>query len=224
MRDEITKIFLTEISPYITGIKSVAVVGGSEKDPEAKILIEMGIDSIDYYGIDPGTIQLDLNFPYQPNKNYDLVISSQVLEHIYDVRQGLQTLANLTSIGGFLWIGCPASNRSHGSPHYFSAGYQPELIINLLKLFSFNQLSSGVLGSKRLYFMTHALRVWPSSRELKHPILSYDFNRRNEKIIMKFIRFFYDLPGRVYSAAISDKYLTTIEYATETYVFGQKIE
>jgi hypothetical protein len=159
MRDEITKIFLTEISPYIAKIKSVAVVGGNQMDPEAKILIEMGINSIDYYGIDPSMIQLDLNLPYKPSKNYDLVISSQVLEHIYDVKQGLQTLANLTSIGGFLWIGCPASNRSHGSPHYFSAGYQPELITNLLKLSSFNSLSSGVLGSKRLYFMTHALRV-----------------------------------------------------------------
>ncbi len=224
MRDEITKIFLAEISPYITEIKSVAVVGGSEKDPEAKILVEMGIDAIDYYGIDPGMIKLDLNSPYKPIKTYDLVINSQVLEHIYDVKQGLQTLANLTSSGGFLWIGCPASNRSHGSPHYFSAGYQPELIINILKLFSFNQLSSGVLGSKRLYFMTHALRVWPSKGELRHPVLNYDFNRRNEKIIMKFIRFIYDLPGRVYSAAISDRYLSTIEYATETYVFGQKIE
>jgi hypothetical protein len=223
MRDEITKIFLTEISPYATEIKTVAVVGGSEKDPEAKILVEMGVDSIDYYGIDPGMTQLDLNFPYKPSKNYDLVICSQVLEHIFDVKQGLQTLANLTSIGGFLWIGCPASNRSHGSPHYFSAGYQPELIINLLKLSSVNSLSSGVLGSKRLYFMTHALRVWPSRRELKNPILSYDFNRRNEKIIMKFIRFFYDLPGRVYSTAISGQYLTTTEYATETYVFGQKM-
>jgi len=223
MRDEVIKIFLTEISPYIAKIKSVAVVGGNLNDPEAKILMEMGIKSIDCYGIDPGMIHLDLNLPYKPRKNYDLVINSQVLEHIYDVKQGLQTLANLTSVGGFLWIGCPASNRSHGSPHYFSAGYQPQLITNLLKLSSFNSLNSGVLGSKRLYFMTHALRVWPTNRELKHPILNYDFNRRNEKIIMKFIRFLYDLPGRVYAAAISDQYLTTIEYATETYVFCQKV-
>ncbi len=224
MRDEITKIFINEITPYLSEIKSIAVVGGNEKDPEAKILIEMGMNSIDYYGIDPGLIQLNLNFPYRPVKNYDLVICSQVLEHIYDVKEGLQTLANLTSVGGFLWIGCPASNRSHGSPHYFSAGYQPELIINLLKLFSINSLTSGVLGNKRLYFMTHALRVWPSSRELRHPILNYNFNRRNEKIIMKFIRFFYDLPARVYSASISAQQLTTVEYATEAFVFGQKVE
>ena len=224
MRDEITKILINEITPYLNEIKSIAVVGGSEKDPEAKILREMGKNSIDYYGIDPGMFQLNLNFPYRPEKKYDLVICSQVLEHIYDVKEGLQTLANLTLAGGFLWIGCPASNRSHGSPYYFSAGYQPELIINLLKLFSVNSLASGVLGSKRLYFMTHALRVWPSSRELRHPILNYNFNRRTEKIIMKFIRFFYDLPARVYSASISAEKLTTIEYATETFVFGQKVE
>ena len=224
MRDEITKIFINEITPYLNEIKSIAVVGGSEKDPEAKILREMGKNSIDYYGIDPGMFQLNLNFPYRPEKKYDLVICSQVLEHIYDVKEGLQTLANLTLASGFLWIGCPASNRSHGSPHYFSAGYQPELIINLLKLFSVKSLTSGVLGSKRLYFMTHALRVWPSSRELRHPILNYNFNQRNENMIMKFIRFFYDLPARVYSASISAEKLTTIEYATETFVFGQKVE
>ena len=38
MRDEITKIFINEITPYLNEIKSIAVVGGSEKDPEAKIL------------------------------------------------------------------------------------------------------------------------------------------------------------------------------------------
>ena len=69
MRDEITKIFINEITPYLNEIKSIAVVGGSEKDPEAKILREMGKNSIDYYGIDPGMFQLNLNFPYRPEKN-----------------------------------------------------------------------------------------------------------------------------------------------------------
>ena len=42
MRDEITKIFINEITPHLSEIKSIAFVGGSEKDPEAKILKEMG--------------------------------------------------------------------------------------------------------------------------------------------------------------------------------------
>jgi len=222
MREKITDIFFMEISPLLNKINSIAIVGGNKLDPESQILERAGFKNIDYYGIDPGLIKLDLNLAFTPNKKYDLVICSQVLEHIYDVKQGLENLANLTSTGGYLWIGCPASNRPHGSPFYFSAGYHTDLITNLLIYFSVNVVKSGFLGSKRLYFMTHALRIWPSTKELEHPILFYNFARRDELVITKFIRFFYDLPGRFYSCALSNKTTTTIDFATESWVLGKK--
>jgi SAM-dependent methyltransferase len=222
MREEVVKIFIKHIAPYLKAINSVAIVGGNTLDPEIQELIKLKRISVECYGIDEGLSYLDLNLPYNNKTKYDLVICSQVLEHLYDVRQAIENLTKLTKSSGYMWIGCPASNRSHGSPHYYSAGYQPELIENLLNVFSSKVLYSGKLGSKRLYFMTHALRVWPSYRELRRPIFAYNFNRRNENMFKKFIRFFYDFPGRFYSLFLPYKTTDQVEYATETYVFAGK--
>jgi SAM-dependent methyltransferase len=216
-------IFQEKISPFLSKIEKIAVIGGNTMDPEIQILIRNGKNEVDCYGIESGLIQLDLNLPYKNGKTYDLVVCSQVLEHIYDVKQGLENIVNLTAKGGLIWIGCPASNRSHGSPYYFAAGYQPELIINLLNLFATKVLSQGVIGSKRLYFMTHALRIWPSYIELKRPVLKYDFTRRKENILLKIVRYIYDLPSRIYSCMLPYKIIESVEFGTETWVLAQKI-
>ena len=223
MREKVVEIFIEKLTPYLNTINSVAIVGGDTTDPEIQELIKLKQINVDCYGIDQGLIHLDLNLPYNNKNKYDLVICSQVLEHLYDVKQAIENLTNLTNSGGYIWIGCPASNRSHGSPHYYSAGYQPEMIINLLKLFSTKILFSGKSGSKRLYFMTHALRIWPTQNELKRPIFDYDFGRRNENFAKKIIRFIYDFAGRFYSLFLSHKISNEIEYATESYVLATKI-
>ena len=223
MREKVVEIFIESLIPYLNVINSVAIVGGNTTDPEIQELIKLKQITVDCYGIDKGLIHLDLNLPYNNNNRYDLVICSQVLEHLYDVRQAIENLTNLTNSSGYIWIGCPASNRSHGSPHYYSAGYQPEMIINLLNLFSTKIIFFGKLGSKRLYFMTHALRIWPTQNELKRPIFDYDFGRRNENFAKKIIRFIYDFPGRFYSLFLSYKETDQIEYATESYVFASKV-
>ena len=222
MREEVVKIFMENLIPHLSNINSVAIVGGDTTDPEIQNLLKEKQIVVDCYGIDEGLIQLNLNLPYSNRSKYDLVICSQVLEHLYDVRQAIENLANLTNSKGYIWIGCPASNRSHGSPNYYSAGYQPELIENLLNISFVKVLYSGKLGSKRLYFMTHALRIWPSQKELKRPISSYNFNRRNENFFKKIVRFVYDFPGRFYSLFLSSKLSDQIEYSTETYVFARK--
>jgi len=222
MRTYITNLFFSEISPYLTGIKKVAIIGGSESDPEIKILTDNGNYEVVCYGIDGKSKYLDLNFPFISEEKYDLVICSQVLEHIYDVKQGIENLYNLTLKNGYIWVGCPASNRSHGSPNYYSAGYQSELIFNLFNLSPIKLIGRGELGSKRLYFFTHALRVWPSLRELQHPLTRYDFKRRKESFLFKFLRYFYDLTGRIYSLTLSHKIIKTVEYGTETWILVQK--
>jgi SAM-dependent methyltransferase len=223
MREKVVEIFIEKLTPYLNTINSVAIVGGDTTDPEIQELIKLKQINVDCYGIDQGLIHLDLNLPYNNKNKYDLVICSQVLEHLYDVKQAIENLTNLTNSSGYIWIGCPASNRSHGSPHYYSAGYQPEMIVNLLKLFSTKILFFGKLGSKRLYFMTHALRIWPSQKELKSPIFGYDINRRNENLAKRIIRFIYDFPGRFYSLFLSYSTTDQIEYATESYVFAAKV-
>ena len=219
MREIIVDIFKDKIVPNLDQISSVAIVGGGLLDPEVQALLKIKHLEVDCYGIDGDLIELDLNYFQQINKLYDLVICSQVLEHLFDVKTALINLIHMTKPGKFLWIGCPASNRSHGSPEYYSAGYQPELIIRLIDVYCNSSSVGGVIGSQRQYFMTHALRIWPTKKELKNPLINYNFNRRQESVTKKIIRFLYDFPFRAYLYSLPCKPTSQVEYATETWVF-----
>jgi SAM-dependent methyltransferase len=222
MRNFVVQEFLRTTRPFWSDIKTVVVVGGSQNDPEVVELRKHIEIEIQCYGIDDDDKYFDLNEEQQVETQFDLVICSQVLEHIWDLNRGISNLLKLTRSQGFLWIGCPASNRAHGSPNYYSAGYQPELISNLVFMRNSEVLKEGRLGSERVYFMTHALRVWPSEREWNHPILGYNFKRLEGSLLRKTARFVRDLPGRFYSLRYSKTMSDKVESATETFVLAKK--
>lgn len=143
---------------------------------------------------------------------FELVLCSQVLEHVYDVKQAIHNLAQLVAVGGYLWIACPASNYPHGSPEYFSAGYVPELITRLLNPLGFEIIFAEKYGSPRMYFFTHALQYWPTQREYLFP-LRFKISRY----------FFHDLLNRLVAMAKSPKFGSELHYATETIVFARKL-
>lgn len=230
MRELVLEIFTSTISPFIQRIDNVAVVGGSTVEPEVLALQKLKEFKVHTFGIEDEcehymdlNIQIGLSTSLISIQTFDLVLCSQVLEHVFDVKHAIQNLANLTKEGGIIWIACPASNRSHGSPHYYSAGYQPELITKIAEQLHLKVINKGVLGSKRQYFFTHALRVWPNEVELRHPITKYDFSRYQGGPCITLLRFIRDLPGRLYSCFISNKISQQIEYATETYVCLQRM-
>jgi SAM-dependent methyltransferase len=219
MREVIVSNFINSIYPYLNGIKKVAIVGGSRNEPEIIELEKSKKILVHTYGIDKeNDFFLDLNVKSEIKDKYDLVLCSQVFEHIYDLKNAIANLASLLTRESLLWVACPASNRSHGSPNYYSAGYQPELIINLSRDFNLEVLHFGRLGSKRLYFMTHALRVWPNQKELRHPVLKYDFRRFSGSKPKNMLRFFRDFPGRLYASSLTSKVNDQVEFSTETFV------
>jgi hypothetical protein len=223
MREIVVSRFLQSIEPYLINIETIAVVGGSKRDPEVVELEKTKKFVVKTYGIDNDSdFKFDLNLQNDNRSKYDLVLCSQTIEHIYDVKNGMMNLVSLMNENSLLWVACPASNRSHGSPHYYSAGYQPELIINLAKELSLKPITYGKIRSKRNYFMTHALRVWPTSDELKHPITKYNFSRLPNNSKLNIFRFLRDFPGRIYSCFIENTISAEVEYATETYVLLEK--
>lgn len=218
MRSEVVKKFVESIEPFLDNINSVAIVGGSLAEPEILELQEIKEVMVDVYGVEESEYFFDLNKDNRCEKKYDLVLCSQVMEHIWNIEKGVENLKELTKVGGLLWLGCPASNRSHGSPDYYSAGYQPELFVELFKSKGWEIIIQGRLGAARLYFMTHALRFWPNEKELKRPISSYDFSRLPGPHVLDLLRFLRDLPGRFYSLTLSPEISDEVEFATETYL------
>ena len=220
MRWEVTKKFDESIHPFLEGIRNVAVVGGSSKEPELAILQNTTELKLEIFGIQPEIWEtsrfhyIDLNYPLLENhKKFDLILCSQVLEHLWDVKQALVNLTQLAAPGGLIWIGCPASNFPHGLPGYFSAGYQPELILNILNLQRIEVIAQGVLGSKRYYFLTHALQSWATKRQFHRPLF-YGFSRYYP----------FQIFDRLSATLKSPKTSNQQKFATETFVLVRVLD
>ena len=103
MRWEILKIFKSCVEPLDAEIATVAIVGGASKEPE---LIHLAKKEVTYFGIDAESLErynyLKLNALSKFEQQFDLVVCSQVLEHVYDVKVALENLANLVKPGGYL--------------------------------------------------------------------------------------------------------------------------
>lgn len=218
-----------EFTRWFLGLDSkpinIAVVGGTSQDPEV-IEIKRNTPSvnINYYGIenpfsDINFTYLNLNNSSHTLKKYDLVLCSQVLEHVWNIENTFEVLTSMVTKNGFLWLNCPASNMAHGSPAYFSAGYTADFVAENFKIRGFTILESRHYGSKRFYFMTHALRFWATESEHLRPLTSYNFQPGSFLgVIRKFLK---DLPGRFVSLFYSKTILSTVEFATETLVLAQ---
>jgi SAM-dependent methyltransferase len=207
-------------------IKSVAIVGGSSREPELVALKEIYLNLQEtYFGIESNEIgiefyNLDLNEQSSNFGVFDLVICSQVLEHVWNFDVAIENLINLVRPnGGLLWINCPASNMVHGSPDYFSAGYSPEMLKKHLEFRNLTTINHGSFGSRRMYFFTHALNYWPTDFELAHPLISYrPLRSYGRKIIIESIRGFL---GRTYSLLLPWKPDENLTFATESYILAK---
>jgi hypothetical protein len=175
MREVITAIFESWLVKNGHQPTSIAVVGGTNSEPELRLLQTL---TPTFFGVESCRQSefhyLDLNKPHDSVENkecFDLVLCSQVLEHIYDLPNAVRMVCGLVAKGGYVWMAFPASNFAHGSPEYFSAGYPAQTIVNLIPR-GFTVIDSGQVGTKRHYRWIHYLHEWPSLRELEHPFRS----------------------------------------------------
>jgi hypothetical protein len=226
MRFLVTREFTKWFSGLATKPNFIAVVGGTSRDPEVAEIKRLSPTSIiDFYGIenphsDSNFTYLDLNeFSQNLQKKYDLILCSQVLEHVWNLESTFESLVALISKNGFLWFNCPTSNIAHGSPAYFSAGYTAEFIAENLKIRGFTIIESHHFGSPRYYYMTHALKSWATESEHAHPITSYNFQPGT--ILGVAHKLLKDLPGRFISLFYKRAVSNSIETATETLVIAQ---
>jgi hypothetical protein len=210
-----------DISEYLT--LKVAVVGGSELEPEIEVLRDLQLDfTTDFFGIDDNSIMLDLNVDYLSRPwehRYDIIICCQVLEHVWNTSIAIKNITSLARFGGLLWINCPASNHAHGSPEYFSAGYQSEYLVKNCNLYGFNAVASGEIGSERLYKMTHHQFFWPSETEHKMPFLR-GYGQRNYLFPLKFFR---NILKNFQALLWNGKTVEGTRYSTESYCAGIKL-
>ena len=152
-------------------LHSIAVVGGSLDDHEVRVVGKYFPNAkIEVFGIEKSQNYLDLNEENNIVSKFDLVLCTNVLEHVFHHENFAKNLISLLNPSGEIWCSFPFNDLYHGSPHYYSAGFHPEY---LNKLFSRNGAKvkkSKLISSKRGYLFTHLLKDWPSEFRYDHPL------------------------------------------------------
>ena len=114
----------------------VLVIGGDEHEYELQILKLLKISyTVSYLNEDNPDFNLNL-FGCLPNSmqsRFDLVLCSQVIEHIWNHDAFFENLIFPIKEGGLLWLACPTSNFPHLSSEYFSAGFTSKYLEQNLK-------------------------------------------------------------------------------------------
>lgn len=171
LRHQVIKDFKNEcLSNEVVG--SVAIVGGSLLDHEVfEIKRSFPEATLTVYGIEPGQNFMDLNLSAIEREKYDLVLCANVLEHVWHHENFARNLISLLADRGVLWCSFPFSDMYHGSPYFYSAGFDPIYVKQLFDRNSGATEKSRVISSRRLYLFTHLLQDWPSLHRYKHPLI-----------------------------------------------------
>ncbi|WAW09107.1 class I SAM-dependent methyltransferase [Oxalobacter vibrioformis] len=146
---------------------SVAIVSGSDREPELHLMTP---SCVDYFSFDEDK-RYDLDKPWDTEilpdtPHYDLVMANQVLEHIFNPRQGLINLAGLARDGGYVYLTVPTINCIHGEPYFYSAGYHPRFLCRLAEETGLKVIEEGAWGSRK-YLLNAVVGDWLTFTQLK---------------------------------------------------------
>ena len=210
-------------------ILNVAVIGGSNDEPEILALRKLGLQvNVHTFGIDLNDTYLDLNLAPELSTEVatvDLILCSQVCEHIWNHEHFFCNIAHMGNHSRYIWLGAPASNRPHASPHFYSAGFTHDYLSLNLEFRKINVLNAGQIGSRRLYESTLNSELWFSYLSNRFPLLAHleeaIVHKRFQSVPRLLIRTVRFLPQLVRFSLLSGKICESQRYATESWVLAE---
>jgi len=228
MREAVTKKFVEFVTSQDISIQRLAVVGGTSSDPEVDYLLR-NFPSLEIHFFDIQNPNKEVNFHQCDlnqgeiwedfNQYFDLVLSSQVIEHIWNHFTYFNFITTIVKPGAYIWVNCPSSNLVHGSPYYYSAGLTSSYLSKNLESRNAKTICSGQLGNKRYYLAVHFARYWQTPMENRHPILGYNFQEGTILGVAK--KFISEFPTRVLLTFVTNMHDADYNYSTESYVAVQ---
>lgn len=134
----------------------------SLSDPEILYLEPQLADLCQY---DPRTEVNDLHRLNLPKKDYDFILFSQTLEHLYNPFVCLCNLRDHLRPGGCIFTSVPMINIPHMTPiHYW--GVNPMGLAALFCTTGFEILEIGSWGNKKYIDLLFTTHKWPDYRAL----------------------------------------------------------
>ena len=156
----------------LESILDVAIVGGSLNDHEVYFVREKFPNAkFQVLGIEDNQVFLDLNELGSIDREFDLVLVTNVIEHVYHHENFAKNLLRLLKHDGTLWCCFPYNDMYHGSPDYFSSGFHPSYVARLFERNGGFAQKSKIISSRRGLLFTHLLQDWPSEFRYNHPLI-----------------------------------------------------
>jgi SAM-dependent methyltransferase len=215
---EFSKAIDRHLLPNVS--KKVGVIGGSLDDYEVSVLRRHSPKAeFTVLGIEGSDVLMDLNQPFDRESQFDLVLVSQVLEHIWNHESFFSNVISCVKKDGFIWVGCPASNKVHASPDFFSAGFTHQFLQHNFESRNVHSVLSGSFGSKRLYVATHLIPGWLTPRGHSFPLFFGFEDRTFLSRILLWARYF---PYLVYLSFVNAEDSSSDRWLTESWWFGRK--
>ena len=238
MRKEIIQSFQTEVLPRLeimSNCRNLLILGGSVNDPEIDIVRDIsGELNLQFVGIDDKFTE-NFRFDYLDFNNFDssidigfrpdIALCTGVVEHLWNIHAMFQNFEHLLLSETLLWITFPVSQYPHGSPDWYGAGYNPEMIKRIGELFGFQSISYGHTGNRRNYLFRHVLHIWPEIGGgvmwlYRWPLFSYI--PREGSFVRKLLYQFTSIPARIILQFSSKKSTDDLLNATVGYVLFRK--
>lgn len=181
--------FQAYAATYLGCVRSVAVVSGSEREPELLLLPPNA--QITQLNFSDNPVLFDLGKDWSGeawsahHDCYDLVLCEQVLEHVVEPGLAVKNLSQITSPNGFLHLSVPSINNRHGEPTFFYGGFAPETLeywlqnagLSVMEVSSWNSDKGSRMYSTTdwsplaqsgpmVYFLLAVSLLWKEPKEL----------------------------------------------------------
>jgi SAM-dependent methyltransferase len=138
--------------------------GGASADPEAQHLAHRDVEYADYES-DPQ--RHDLHRLQLTSDDFDFVLMSQTLEHLYNPLLALARLRAVMRDGGWLWTSVPTVSRQHQLPLHFHTGFTPIGLACLLTQSGFDVVEIGQWGNTKYISHLFDLELLPTIHDLR---------------------------------------------------------
>lgn len=106
-----------------------------------------------------------INIPV-PDKSFDVVLCTEVIEHVPDPISAIKEIARILKPGGTLLITAPLQSGLHQEPYHFYGGYTKYWYLKFLKENNFSDIDIEPNGSLYTTYFSLGLTIFKSFLEI----------------------------------------------------------
>ncbi|MDX6665479.1 MAG: hypothetical protein QOG68_1685 [Solirubrobacteraceae bacterium] len=138
--------------------------GGETGDPE---LAHLPHDRVETYDFETDPEHADLHtLHFADGRQFDFVVFSQTLEHLYNPPLALDNAFAVTRPGGWMWTSVPTLSGLHQMPFHFSTGLTPIGLAAMVAAAGFEVLDVGQWGNTKYIAHLFDLGMIPTYYDL----------------------------------------------------------